>query len=511
MGTAIEMPSRFMLGKRLAAHWRPAALVFLVVFGLIAAITFILPGKYQTHLKILVKNERVDPLVGANQQTQGILYLDEVSEARINTEIELLTSADVLREVVRKCHLTDYIGMRGQPQVKREAAAVRRLQKDLTVTPVLKSNVIEATYQSTNPQRAVEVLQALSQAYMESHLRLHGEPGSYEFFQKLSAKYSGLLVDAENELASFKRAHSILALPAEQTLGLQTVADLQRQLEASAVAAQKTGEIAGHLQKSVEQLPANVEQERRSIPNQNSIEQLSTLLVGFQNKRLEAVQRYRPQDRIIKELDQEIAHTQAALTAAKGSNAEEVDMGANPTLADAQSAYIRTAADHAGDQAQTQELARQLHSERARLKALDAESVTYQNLVRKVKTLEDLDDSYRKRSDEAHVSELLDKQRISNVAVVEEPFLPEVPSSPRRGLILVLGFFWSLLLGFGVALGLDFLTDRIHSTFELEQAMGMPLLAAVPAHAIAPCYGGAFPSLYTSMQRVPEPSGWRSL
>ena len=173
--------------------------------------------------------------------------------------------------------------------------------------------------------------------------------------------------------------------------------------------------------------------------------------------------------------------------------------------------YIRAEADRAGDQAQTRELARQLHADRAQLMALDAQSVTYQDLTRKVATLEALDDNYRKRSDEARVSELLDAERISNVAIVEKPFPSDLASSPKRGLILALGFFWSLLLGIGAAFGLDFLAERIHSPFELEQAMGMPLLAAVPVDAIAPSYGGSFPTLYTAMQRASESSGRRSL
>ena len=506
-----EASSPLMLAKRLTLRWRPAALVFMTTFCLITAIALMLPSKYQSQLKILVKNERVDPLVGADKQTQGILYLDEISEARINTEIELLTSADVLRKVVVKCRLAETVGMRGKPQAEREEAALAQLEKDLVVSPVRKSNVIEATYRSKDPRQAAAVLDALSQTYMQSHLALHGAPGSYTFFEQLSAKYSGLLAGAEGDLARFRQAHNIVALPEEKTLALETVAGLQRQMEQSAAAAQKTGQVAGHLQDSIAQLPVNVERERRSVPNQYSVEQLTTLLIGFKNKRAEAIERYQPQDRIIKELDVEIAQTRAALTTASQTNAEEISTGENPTLASVQGDSIRAAADHAGDQAETRELARQLRANRTQLRALDAQSVAYQDLVRKVKTLEDLDDSYRKRSEEARVSELLDAERISNVAVVERPFAAELPSAPKRGLIVALGFFWSLLLGVGTAFGLDLLSERVHSPFDLEQAMGMPLLAAVPVDAIAPSFGGSFPSLYTAMQRASETSARRPL
>ena len=64
--------------------------------------------------------------------------------------------------------------------------------------------------------------------------------------------------------------------------------------------------------------------------------------------------------RIIKALDTQIQQTEAALAAASRTDAEEVSSGANPTLGNAQSEYIRVQADYAGNKAQTSQIAQQL-------------------------------------------------------------------------------------------------------------------------------------------------------
>jgi uncharacterized protein involved in exopolysaccharide biosynthesis len=98
-----------MLVRSLMRRWKPAVQVFAASFTVILLLAILLPSRYVSHLKILVKNERANSLINVGQQTQGVLYLNEVSEARINTEIELLNSGDLLRKVVQRCGLADLV------------------------------------------------------------------------------------------------------------------------------------------------------------------------------------------------------------------------------------------------------------------------------------------------------------------------------------------------------------------------------------------------------------------
>jgi uncharacterized protein involved in exopolysaccharide biosynthesis len=249
-----------------------------------------------------------------------------------------------------------------------------------------------------------------------------------------------------------------------------------------------------------------IETERKSLPNQNAAEQIAVLLLNLKNKRAEAVQRYVPEDRIVSELDTQIAETEAALRLAAEGNAQEITTGSNSTLLTAQDQYVRTSAAFDGNLAETEQLSRELKANRARLVALDTATVPYEELERRTKQLSDLAEFYKKKSDEARVNDLLDTQRISNVSIAERPFQAEVASSPKRGLILSLGFLWSLLLSIATAFVIDLFDERLSSPYELEQIPGLPLLASVPGSAIPPSFGGAFPAAYMAMQQRVEES-----
>src|SRR3989441_10439930 len=140
--------------------------IFLMVVVGTAIVTFLLPNKYESRTKILVKNQRVDVAITA-EQTGGApppTVENEVSENQINSEIELLTSKDLLMQVVKECGLakaeTDLFG-RSAPEAVRVEGAVNRLTKDLSITPVRKANIITVSYSSNSPQLSAAVLKKL--------------------------------------------------------------------------------------------------------------------------------------------------------------------------------------------------------------------------------------------------------------------------------------------------------------------------------------------------------------
>lgn len=482
--------------------WRKqAAWAFLLSFIAVLLVAILLPNKYSSHLKILVKNERANSLISVGDQTQGLVYLNDVSEARINTEIELLNSGDLLRQVVERCGLANLVSPRVKGRERREGIAVHNLQKALTVAPAHRSDVIEVTYQSGDPNQSAAVLQALSNIYQATHLELHGAPGSYAFFYKMWKDTSGQLDQAADELEDFRQSSHIVSLPEEKSLLLQQVTDLQKQVAESAADTSKSEEQANSYQNSLSHMTTSIEKENRSIPNQQSVEQLSTMLVTLQNKRTEAIARYLPEDRIIKELDAQIKLTQDAIEKSRNSPAQEVASGVNPTFLNVEGELVRATADYAGGLAQANSLRAQIRRDQGRLTQLNAITADYDNLVRHSSELSNLRETYRKKMDEANVSQLLDKQNLSNIAIVEQPVVERIATSPRRGIIVALGFIWSLAFAAGIAVVLDLMNGTICAPFELEAATGVMLLAVLPRNAQGYSSVGCFPELYLAMQR----------
>ena len=146
------------------AMFRRKALVLLtfltVVLGT-AIVTFLLPNKYESRMKILVKNQRVDVAITPEATAGAPSAESEVSESQINSEIELLTSRDLLTRVVTECGLakfeTGWFG-KAAPEAVRVETAATHLSKELLIAPVKKANIISVSYSSNSPELAASVV-----------------------------------------------------------------------------------------------------------------------------------------------------------------------------------------------------------------------------------------------------------------------------------------------------------------------------------------------------------------
>src|SRR5450432_686489 len=118
---------------------------FVLTVAAVVAGTLLMPKQYETRMKVLVKNERADMIVSADRNG-GSGYRGEVSEVQINSEIELLTNNNLLQQVVTICGLEKLQRAAGpDPSQQNSVAierAVKRLQRDLKVSPVRKANII---------------------------------------------------------------------------------------------------------------------------------------------------------------------------------------------------------------------------------------------------------------------------------------------------------------------------------------------------------------------------------
>jgi uncharacterized protein involved in exopolysaccharide biosynthesis len=110
-----------------------------------------LPNQYQSRMKILVKNARADVVI-TPEATNSSNPVGEVTESQINSEIALLTSKDLLEQVVRQSGLDKQVKpgffSRDVPPVE---SAILQLEKNLEIVPAKKSDIIEVTYSARSP------------------------------------------------------------------------------------------------------------------------------------------------------------------------------------------------------------------------------------------------------------------------------------------------------------------------------------------------------------------------
>src|SRR5258706_12098805 len=479
-----------------ASVWFRHKLLMTVTFLTIAlgttAVTLMLPNEYESRTKILVKNLRTDVPITPERTTgaNGSASDKDVSEMQINSEIEVLTSQDLLNQVVSESGLAkagsssllQRLGLKETPQNEagRIEQAAEKLAKDLSINPVKKANIIEITYSSTSPQTAAAVLRKLGELYLEKRTKLHRPAGTYEFFKAQANAAAQQLREAEEKLSTFQQTMRVVSPGQQKHLTVQKMTELKSKLlETDAFLNEVTERIA-RLEEQMRMLPARIVTQSRALPNQYSAERLNTMLVELQNKRTELLTKFKPNDRLVKEIDQQIQTTRAALEKATSQTATEQATDLNPLRQTLDAELARARVDQVGAASRQTSLTSQVHEYERQLSRLEGGTAQYQDLTRRMKEAEDNYQLYQKKQEEARITDELDQNKITNVSLAEAPVQPQLPSRPNRPLNLLLGIFLGAVVSVACVITAEFFRESVQTPRELEGLTGMLVLATVP-------------------------------
>ncbi len=489
----ITRPVQTTFSRRdVASIWFRHKLLITATFLTIAAgtalVTFMMPNEYGSRMKILVKNVRSEVPITPERTTgtNGVNNTD-VSETEINSEIELLTSKDLLNQVVIECGLArpgqsllQRLNLKDAP--RNEAGLIEQaselLAKDLVVTPVKKANIIEISYSSNSPQTAAAVLRKLGDLYLEKRLKLHRPAGTYEFFKAQADQYEQQLRAAEKQLSSFQQGMNVVSISQQKDLTVQKMTDAKSKLLETQAFLKEVNERIKHLDEQMSALQPRIVTQSRALPNQYSAERLNTMLVELQNRRTQLLTKFRADDRLVREVDREINTTRAALEKASNQTAIEQSTDLNPLRQILGTELARARVDQVGGQARQSVLAGQLRDYEAQLSRLEGSTSEFQDLTRRVKEAEDNYQLYEKKQEESRIADELDQNKITNVSMAEAPVPSQLPLRPNRPLNLLLGIVLGVFIALGSAIAAEFLRESVETPRELE--LSGQVLATIP-------------------------------
>ena len=463
---------------------------FLAVALGTAAITYLMPNEYESRMKILVKNTRSDVPITPEQTvgTTGNFLDNDVSENQINSEIELLTSEDLLKQVATECglygtgsSLSSKLGLNEAPrsQATQVEEAAKQLAKDLVITPVKKANIIEVKYASKSPEKAAAVLRKIGDLYLEKHVKLHRPPGTYEFFKTQADQSEAQLQDSEKRLSSFQQSMNVVSLTQQKDQTVLKLTEAKSKLLDTETLLREVSDRIAKVQQQLETLAPRVVTQRRALPNQYSAERLNTLIVELQNKRTQLLTKFRADDRLVKEVDQQLKNTRVALDKASKETATEQSTDLNPLRQTLEAELSRDKVDQAGAAGRHEMLVGQVKDYETQLSRLEGITAEYEDLSRQKKESGDNYQLYKKKEEEARITDELDQSKITNVSVAEAPVQSQIPVKPNRPLNMILGVFLGVLLSIGSVVIAEFLRDTVLTPRELELLTGQKVLASL--------------------------------
>ena len=464
----ISILNMFFRAKRLIS------IVFLTIFALVLLYLAVRPEKYLAHMSFLIRNQRAEPLVGSDPH-QNSIQLPDVTEVDLNSEVELLSSSEVLRQVVIDCNLAK--AKRGHEDVAIEGAT-RALGKALKITPVRNSSLIDVSYQSSNREQARNVLAQLAKVYLQKRMNLHTASQAESFFAGESQGAQDNLRTAESERAAFLSENGYEGLPQQVQIGLQYVQDLKGQVDGAQTSLDETEARLRQVAADRKTTPERISTQARFSSNPNGVQQLLTALVTLENRKTELMTKFKPGDRQILQTDQEMKNTQDALKRVETVGPLENVSDSNPAWQALDAEVNRLNQTRNGLVSRRDQLIAQYTKQESRLRQMERDTVRVNELERKVRVAGDKFDLYQGKAVAARIADGLDAQEISNVILVSQPLVPAIPEPSR------INFFTGLLLALFVSLSLGFfsqtISEKLYGPAQVEEETGIPVMATLP-------------------------------
>jgi succinoglycan biosynthesis transport protein ExoP len=476
---------------------RIIATVFAVGAASVVLLAILESPTYRATATLMLTSARATIAVSpdANERPR----VDPVTEADIGSEVAMLSSTNLLREVLaphrdrlradaaeERSMLGDLLRLprtlvtsgRSPSGASELDAWAEDVERHLNIAGVGRSNLIEVTYDTTDPQWAAQLVNELVAHHLERHVRLNQQTSTQQFFESQRVLLAAKLRDAEGALRDFYQRERIDATSTALPVLRDRVSKLSAALaDAETELAEATAE-GNFLSRALAALPKDGPAQTAigSAAPTSGVALIKARLVELQLQRSQMLAQFAPTSIKVTDVDRQIAEAKQLLEQEKRAGGGSVD----PTYQAVETNLTQTRARAAALDARVGALRTQLESNRGDLARLGSVASEQERLEQDVSAAKEALSTYLKKAEEARFSNALDESRIVNVSVIEPAVPPETPVPSKRPITIALG----LLVSLGAAVGMGFLRDRLDPTVksaaEVERVTGLPVLAELP-------------------------------
>ena len=180
-------------------HLRLGLLIVFLVPALAWIVALTITPVYESRARLLI--EAKDLGFNNNLTEHPFTSVARLSDP-IQTQIEILSSSTILEKVIRKFNLRHKSGPR-----KGQYLSYLSLSKNLQVSADRNVDIVELRYKNSNPKRAKEILQAITDSYIEKTIELKASDtaSAIRFLKKERNKAEREALDASKRLREFEQ------------------------------------------------------------------------------------------------------------------------------------------------------------------------------------------------------------------------------------------------------------------------------------------------------------------
>ena len=482
----LEAPQRTQDAPRrmlyvLFKHLRLITAIFLALSIPIIIYILFQPTQYMATVKVLIKPSREFLNISPMGTAVGSSIGWEPSPETINTEMQIIKSPGLAERLAKEIRFPDDPKAKtSEPLTEAEIEGnARRIRGYLLPSPVRNSSLINISVSSAFPQEwTAQVANRAAELYLEEHVKVHKTQGVEQFYDEQENRLRAQLAKAEDALREFQQKQNIIDAPLEVKSDLAALATFQQTLKETDSAMRETEQRIAVLDNQLKQQKATISSSTNITVNP-VYQQMRARLTQLELERDSLIQRYTPEDRLVRDKEKEIDELKKSLESVKPTSVGSENISLNAVhqriLNELLAARVQLRALNEKKAALTQQVA----SYSATAADKQAKGFEYDRLLRDVTAKKENLDLYKKRAEEARISDAMDERKFSNAYILERASLP----LPRAGRTFLLLMIATLIGAAGIAIatafGLEFLDTTVRNESDIEGRIGLPVLATI--------------------------------
>jgi uncharacterized protein involved in exopolysaccharide biosynthesis len=456
-----EMPRKIL--QVLFKYKRLIRNVFLAVSMPLLVLVLLAPQKYRASTKVLIKPSRA--FLSLSPSGSDTAMTVNASAEVLMTEIQLIKSREVLLQVAKEVPFPDTGFFDVGSPFAIEAA------------PLKGTSIIQMSLTSTNRNWTVKAVNRAAELYQEQSLKVRRTQGIEKFYDEQDRRLRADLLKAEQELQEFQHREGIVDAAREVDASLTALAAVEKSLKDTESGIRETEKRIAILEQQLKTQQATVSS-GKSITVDPAYAAIRNRLTQLELERQSLLQRYLPKDRLVVDKEREIADLKKQLQEVEkttvGSESITLNSVHQRILNELLSAKVLLQAllekrDAAANQV-------------ANYSAVAAEKKTksyeYDRLQQVVITKKEALALYKKRAEEARISDAMDEQKFGNVVILERASF-SLPAGYPTWLWIVLIGFVSTALSVAAAFVMNYFDPTVPDEAYVEEEFGVPVLATI--------------------------------
>ncbi|MDD4910686.1 MAG: polysaccharide biosynthesis tyrosine autokinase [Sideroxydans sp.] len=449
------------------------------IFGLAFVVTllailvaFQMTPIYRSTAMLLIENSKSKALTLSDlYDIQG-----SAGQEAFNSQVQILKSRPIAEIVIKKL---DMLKNEAFTQVKKPGffssepegtpaelaalemdAALERFSESLTIEPILKSQIVKVSFDSSDKELAAKVANAVAEAYIENDLESRSQM-TQRANAWLTERMDGLrkqLEESEKVLQAYRERENIIDSKGVAMSG--TAKQLEEISTNLIVMRQRLAEAEGVYVQVKDQRgqPIEVLESIPAVLKSPSVQQMKEAESTAQRKLNELQSRYTA-------AHPKVIAAESELKSARDTLKREIDA-------------VISGITKEYDLAKTNVIAtsRALDQIKSDIQNLTRKEFQLSVLQREAESNKQLYDLFVNRAKETDVASNLQSTagRIVDPAVVES-----IPLKPKKKMIIGIAFILGLLAGIAIVFVLDYLDNTMHSVPDVERRLGVDVLGTV--------------------------------